>query len=100
MLSALLAPVSMLAQDVRTGKLGGICSVNTTLASSSASSPDDAPQAASHCELCGVLGLALLPPAVSAIPSFAGSQLAAADFPAAASAAIPGLPFSRGPPAL
>jgi hypothetical protein len=99
-LSALLAPVSMLAEEVRTGQLGGICSVNTSLANSSDSSPDDAPHAGSHCDLCGALGLALLPLAVSAIPCFAGNQVASADFPADASAAIPGLPFSRGPPAL
>jgi hypothetical protein len=99
-LSALLAPVSMLAEEVRTGKLGGICSVNTAVAGDSDSGTGDAPQSGSHCELCGALGLALLPLAFFAIPCFAGSQVASADFPAAASAAIPGLPFSRGPPAL
>jgi len=36
-LSALLAPVSMLAQDVRTGKLDGVCSLTEFLTSSSAS---------------------------------------------------------------
>ncbi len=86
-LSALVAPVSMLAQDVRAGKLGGICSVNTAAAGDSDSSDGSPAQAGMHCDLCGSVGLAL--PAL---------QVATVNFPADASAAVPGLPFSRGPP--
>jgi hypothetical protein len=99
-LSALWAPVSMLAQDVRTGQLGGICSVNTDLASASDVGSGDAPQAGAHCDLCRSLGWVLPLLAVAAIPSFPGQQVAAVDFPANLATAITGLPFSRGPPAL
>ncbi len=101
--AALWAPVSMLAQDVRTGKLGGVCTVNTFGAASAdgtAPADGDAAQSGMRCDLCGSLALVLpVLPAV-AVPCFAGNEVVAADFPAASSAAIPGLPFSRGPPAL
>ncbi|MEO6321256.1 MAG: DUF2946 family protein [Polaromonas sp.] len=99
-LSALLAPVSMLAEEVRTGQLGGICSLNAVSGSSADSDSGDAPQAGAHCDLCTSLGWALPPLAVAAIPCFAGQQVAAVDFPADVATAVPGLPFSRGPPAL
>ena len=51
-----------------------------------------------HCDLCASLGWVFPPLAVCAIPSFAGVRVAAADVPARTSAAIPGLPFGRGPP--
>jgi hypothetical protein len=101
--AALWAPVSMLAQDVRTGKLGGICSVNTFDAASvdgSTPADGDAAQSGMRCDLCGSLALVLPALPEAAVPCFAGNQVATADFPAATSAAIPGLPFSRGPPAL
>lgn len=101
--AALWAPVSMLAQDVRTGKLGGVCSVNTfdiVSADSSDSGSGDVAQSGVRCDLCGSLALVLPALPEAAAPCFAGNQVAAADFPAATSAAIPGLPFSRGPPAL
>lgn len=99
-LSALLAPVSMLAQDVQTGKLGGVCAVNVAAAATQADGGNgDASQANVHCDLCGVAGLVLPPLPAAAIPCFAGDQVAALDLPANAGAAIPGLPFSRGPPA-
>ena len=102
-LSALWAPVSMLAQEVRTGQLGGICSASAVWhddASSGANSnPNTAPgQSAAHCEMCGALGWALPPLVVSVLPSFAGQQVAAQDVPAALTPAVTGLPFSRGPP--
>lgn len=100
-LSALAAPVSMLAEEVRTGQLGGICSLNNAAPASSADAGSGAvPQAGSHCELCGALGWALPPLAISVIPSFAGQQLAALYVPANPAAAVTGLPFSRGPPSL
>jgi hypothetical protein len=60
--AALWAPVSMLAQDVRTGKLGGICSVNTfdvSSADSNAPADGDAAQSGMRCDLCGSLALVL-----------------------------------------
>lgn len=99
MVSALVAPVSMLAEEVRTGQLGGLCSASTAPGFSSDSS-GDAPQTGSHCDLCGSMGLALLPLAAASIPCFPDQRLAAVHFPAEPGAAIPGLPFSRGPPAL
>ncbi len=99
-LAALLAPLSLLAEDVRTGKLGGICSAGMA----SADSPDDgagqAPPAHSHCNWCSSLGLALPPLALSRIPCFAGFHVASLDVPADLAATITGLPLSRGPPRL
>ena len=100
MLSALLAPVSMLAEEVRTGKLGGICSLNAASSVAANSGSGDAQQAGAHCEMCASLGWALAPLAVWTIPTFAGHRVAAADFPSHVAATIPGLPFSRGPPVI
>ena len=101
-LSALWAPVSMLAQEVRTGQLGGLCSASASTVwhgDDASANPDSAPgHGASHCEMCGALGWALPPLVVSVLPSFAGQQVAAQDVPAALAAAVTGLPFSRGPP--
>lgn len=99
-LSALVAPASMLAQEVRTGQLGGVCHFNALTGSLADAGSGDAPQAGAHCDLCGALGWALPPQPVMAIPCFAGVQVAAADFPADVVATNPGLPFSRGPPVL
>ena len=99
-LSALVAPVSMLAEEVRTGKLGGLCSLNAVFAGNSDLGIDQTPQAGSHCDLCTSLGLALPPLLVSVIPCFPGHQLAIVDFPADLATSVSGLPFSRGPPAL
>ncbi len=100
-LSALAAPVSMLAEEVRSGQLGGICSLNNAASGSSADAGSgDAPQAGSHCDLCGALGWALPPLVVSVLPTFAGQQVAAQHVPANLVAAVTGLPFSRGPPSL
>ena len=100
-LSSLLAPVSMLAEEVRTGKLGGICSVTTSLVSQSAGDTGSggASQMAGHCDLCG--SLTLMPaslPAVAMPTLPTGDQLARLDRPTVLSAAIPGLPPGRGPP--
>ena len=99
-LSALLAPVSLLAQEVRTGKLGGICSLSAVSGNSSDAGPGEGPHAGAHCELCGAPGWLLPPLAVCAIPCFAGQQVADAGFPADVTVKPPGLPFSRGPPEL
>lgn len=101
-MSALAAPVSMLADEVRTGKLGGLCSLNI----GSQGSPDSdaagaggSVKAAAHCELCGSLGLA--PPSwpVVRLPCDLCRQLADVSAPARRGKAVSGLPFSRGPPA-
>ncbi|RYX97760.1 MAG: DUF2946 domain-containing protein [Comamonadaceae bacterium] len=103
-LAALLAPVSMLARDVQTGKFGGICSAGMSLAGLSgtadSSGASDDVQPSSHCELCGATALVL--PALQSpqIPCFAGTQVAQSDLPADVGSAVPGLPFSRGPPVL
>ena len=103
-LSALLAPVSMLAQDVQSGKLGGVCSLGNLVASSitdtAAADGRSVQVKAAHCDLCGASGV--VPPllALLVIPTFAGGDVAAFTLPAALAASIPGLPPSRGPPAV
>ena len=93
----------MLAEEVRTGKLAGICSVTTSLASQNAGdigSGGGASQAGSHCDLCSSLTLAPPPLPAVAMPALpTGDQLACLDRPTVLSAAIPGLPPGRGPPA-
>lgn len=98
-LVALLAPLSLLVEEVRTGRLGAICSASATLAGHG----DDGtgqPSSGSHCNWCGSAALALPPLPVSSIPCFAGLDVADLALPADAPAAITGLPFSRGPPRL
>lgn len=103
-LAALLAPVSMLARDVQTGKFGGICSAGMSFAgvsgASDASGAGDDAQPSSHCDLCGATALVLPALQVPQIPCFAGTQVAQSDLPTNVGSAIPGLPFSRGPPVL
>lgn len=97
--SALLAPVTMLAEEVRTGKLGGLCSVAAgTLDAGSGDSSDGL--AGSHCDLCGSAGPGLPPLQQSSVFPAAVTAMAAVIQDAARSASSPGLPFSRGPPAL
>lgn len=99
-LSALAAPVSMLAQDVRAGQLSGICGITAVHAGNGGPSSGDAPQAGAHCEMCGALGWALPPMAMAAIPSFAGHHVLVQNFVSAHAATVIGLPFSRAPPSL
>lgn len=102
-MSALVAPVSMLAEEVRTGKLGGICTVNMTSQGSSDGADageGSGSKVASHCELCGSPGLALPQLPVASLPCDPGTRVADASAPAHRAESIPGLPFSRGPPAL
>jgi hypothetical protein len=94
--AALLAPVSMLAEDVRTGQLGGLCSA------SGGGQPggDDTSPANGHCDLCGSAGL-VLPPLEHWGGCLATVTAMAVVFDdAVRSASSPGLPFGRGPPAL
>ncbi len=99
-LAALAAPASMLAQEVRSGQLGGVCGVSAMVGGNAGPGSGEAPQAGSHCDMCGALGWALPSLAVAAIPCFAGHHVAAPGAPAILSSAVAGLPFSRGPPLL
>lgn len=103
--SALLAPVSMLAEEMRTGKLGGLCSVASSAAS--AGSVDDTgldtgdtSMVSGHCDLCGVQGLCLPPLQQAGLLPPGTATMAAVFHDAIRSASSPGLPFSRGPPAI
>lgn len=103
MLSVLLAPVSMLAQDVQSGKLGGVCSLNSPAAAGSnadgAAGGDSPAQAqGAHCDLCGAPGVVPALLTLLVIPTFPGSAVAAVFLPADKAASVFGLPFSRGPP--
>lgn len=104
LLSAQTRPAALLTRSVAAGHLDVICSSQglavAGAAAHDAGTRDEAPSrhAGAHCDLCLSTGWTFLPLSVCAIPSYAGEQVAAADFPAQACAAIPGLPFSRGPP--
>ena len=97
--SALVAPAAMLAEEVRTGKLGGVCLVNTA-ANTAVDGSGDVTPTGSHCDLCGSLALVLPPFTAQTILSQPGQQVAGIDLPFDLAAAISGLPPSRGPPAL
>lgn len=105
-LSALGAPVSALTLDVRSGKLGGVCNVDSSkgAAFSAAFSPaqgdaqDDADHG--HCTWCGSSGLAWLPAGLPAGSLALLPPMAAAPAPSARAMQVAGLPFSRGPPSL
>ncbi|MDQ3272538.1 MAG: DUF2946 family protein [Pseudomonadota bacterium] len=94
--AALIAPVSMLAEDVRTGQLGGLCSA----AGTGQAGNDDASPATGHCDLCGSAGLALPPLERAAGCTAIITAMAVVFDDAVRSASPPGLPFSRGPPFL
>ena len=95
-LSALIAPASALAEEVRTGKLGGVCSVSTAMGGGGSSG--DAAPAGSHCDSCGSLAFALPPFAAQALPSKPSHHLAGVVFSFDLAALVEGLPPSRGPP--
>ena len=94
--SALFGPVAQLAQDVQTGRLGGVC--NASKAFAAAGQTGDAASEHAHCELCGSFAIALPPTATAAIPSFTGHPLALAEQPSELVRFGLGLPNSRGPP--
>lgn len=98
LVSALLAPVSMLAEEVRTGQLGGLCSASAGW-SQTGQPGDDASGIGTHCDMCASLGWSLPPQpyaAASAPPTHALTLVAV---PTPWGTAVLGLPFSRGPPA-
>lgn len=103
--SALLSPVTMLTEEMRTGKLGGLCSVASSISSAGStgdmgSDSGDASLVAGHCDLCGVQGLCLPPLRQAELLPPAAATMAAVFHDAVRSASSPGLPFSRGPPAI
>lgn len=99
-LSALLAPVSMLAEEVRSGKLGGVCSISQALSGALEFGSDGgAPlQSGSHCDFCTSLALALPPLTLTVTPCFVGHEFIACYALTNLATAVVGLPFSRGPP--
>lgn len=94
--AALLAPVATLAEDVRTGQFGGLCSAM----GNGQPDGDDTSPANGHCDLCGSAGLALPPLQRTASYGPAVTAMAVVFADAVRSAVSPGLPFSRGPPVL
>lgn len=94
-LAALVAPAAMLAEEVRTGKLGGVCLVNTAVDGSGDVNPTGL-----HCDMCGSFALVLPPFSAQVIPRQPDQQVAGIDLPFELAAAVSGLPPSRGPPAL
>ena len=88
----------MLAEEVRTGQLGGLCLANTAGNTALDASGDAAP-ANAHCDSCGSQAFALPPFAAQTLPSYPGHQVADVDLPFDLAALVEGLPPSRGPPA-
>ena len=99
--SALLAPVAMLAEDVQTGKLGGLCSAASSTAFGVAGNGavDNEAAGGSHCDLCSSLAFAMAPFAKLGSPTGVGQQIVGLDVAFNLAARINGLPPSRGPPA-
>ena len=101
--SAWVAPWSMLAENVRTGKLGGVCSLTAPVSgmfSVGNAGNSDAPAGSQHGDLCASSGLALPQLALPAIAGFAGYQVAASTSPVALAASIPGHAVLAGQPDL
>ena len=96
--SALIAPASMLAEEVRTGKLGGLCSLSKAVDGAGGVTGDVKPDG-QHCDLCGSLALAAPLFAEYPLPSQPDQHLASVDFSFDWAALVEGLPPSRGPPA-
>lgn len=97
---ALVAPATLLAEDMRTGKLGGLCSVQSRTAIDPASDENTGFFATSHCGGCFTASLAPPPMQASAPRQTRPVQrVAPIDCLADLAALVTGLPFSRGPPA-
>ena len=94
-LAALIGPAAMLAEEVRTGKLGGLCLVSTPTDGSG-----DVTPAGSHCDSCGSLAFALPPFTAQPLPSQPGQRVAGLAFSFDLAGLVEGLPPSRGPPVL
>ncbi|WP_332776187.1 DUF2946 family protein [Polaromonas sp.] len=98
--AALLSPASMLAEELRTGKLGGICTVATAPIGDQPASGggDGEPQAGSHCDWCGSSGFMAAQWPASAHFTPLDHSVPAVALAAVFSASPFGLPFSRAPP--
>ena len=99
MLSALAAPVSLLAQDVGNGKLGGICYAEP-VPDGLQSGELEPSYPGGHCSLCSSSGLALPPSVVFTQASLLCYDLAQRMVSSDRAVIVSGLPFSRGPPVL
>ncbi len=93
--AALITPSLLLADELRTGKLGGICSAGKSTGGS-----DDNALDGYHCDTCGSLAFALPIFCLPATLVKPGKQLAGFDLSFALDARISGLPPNRGPPVL
>lgn len=98
MLSALAAPVSVLAQDVGSGKLSGLCYAEPVQDGPLQGEPASA-HPGGHCGLCASSGLAPPPLAVFTQVPLISYELALRMAPSDRALVVSGLPFSRGPPA-
>ena len=96
--SALVSPAFALAEEVRTGKLGGVCSVSTAVGEGGSGSSSEVAPAGSHCDSCGSLAFALPPFAAPALPSKPSRHVAGVLLSFDLAALVEGLPPSRGPP--
>ena len=99
MLSALVAPISLLAQDVGSGKLGGICYVEPVMDSPQQGEPASL-HPGGHCSLCASSALVTPPLAVFTQAPVLSYALALRMSPSDRAVIVSGLPFSRGPPAV
>ena len=102
--SALFTPVAKLAEDVRTGRLGGVCSAGKAAVAGTSTDTGaglalgSTAEAHAHCDLCGSLALALPPISAQPIPTQPNRLLAVAAPPSELARFGLGLPYSRGPP--
>lgn len=94
--AALFTPVAQLADDVRTGRLGGVCSAGKSAVAGNIMG--DTAEDHAHCDLCGSLALALPPITAQPIPTQPNRQLVLAAPPSELARFGLGLPYSRGPP--
>jgi hypothetical protein len=97
-LSALAAPVSVLAQDVGSGKLSGLCYAEPMVGGAQQGAPESA-HPGGHCSLCASAGLP--PPLATTNQALVFSHAPALRMaPSDRAVIVSGLPFSRGPPAV
>ena len=99
MAAALAAPVSLMAQDVGSGKFGGICYAEPVL-DGLQQGEQEPTHPGGHCSLCASSGLALPPLAFYTQAPLLSYELALRMAPSDRAVIVSGLPFSRGPPVL
>ncbi len=96
-ISALAAPLSMLAQDLGTGQFAGLCSANSALLDEPLTGTET-PQQNEHCALCSPPALVMPLKAVQLFVVPADAQAPRRLMRTDPQVAGNGLPFSRGPP--